>query len=174
MNMRIFTLENTFTRLVIPFLVLLMLSPVSYGDWSIDLSRRQNQMKANEMKQATVEDERGSFLDLVLHKGEPLQELVIINTKDGFVPSKVRVKEGARYKVHVVNVNSDQKNISFVMDAFSEHHGTYFGEIVTFEMSPKKSGVFSFQCPETSAEGTLVVMKKESELQIRQPASVGN
>ena len=97
--MRIFTLENTFTRLVIPFLVLLMLSPVSYGDWSIDLSRRQNQMKANEMKQATVEDERGSFLDLVLHKGEPLQELVIINTKDGFVnvlelqlPGKKRMK----------------------------------------------------------------------------------
>lgn len=80
-----------------------------------------------------------------------------MNTDKGFVPATVRVKSGMNYRVHVVNINEDNKNISFVMDAFSEHHATYFGSLKTFNIRPKQQGVFTFQCPETSAQGKLVV-----------------
>jgi hypothetical protein len=90
--------------------------------------------------------------------GEPVQDIVIMNTDHGFVPSTVRVRRDNRYKIHIVNVNEKEKNVSFILDAFSEHHATYYGKIQSFFLEPKKDGVFSFQSPETSAEGKLVVL----------------
>jgi hypothetical protein len=64
-------------------------------------------------------------------------------------------------------VNQKQKNISFVMDAFSEHHATYFGERKSFVIAPKVEGIFSFQCPETANEGVVTVYSDSS----RSPAN---
>ena len=50
---------------------------------------------------------------------EPTQEIVILNTEKGFVPASVRVKKGVAYKIHVVNLNMKEKNVSFLMDSFS-------------------------------------------------------
>ncbi len=107
----------------------------------------------------------------------PSQELVILNTDKGFVPETIRVRKDARYVVHVVNVNTKEKNVSFMLNSFSEYHGTYFGKLTTFTITPKKEGVFSFQCPETSSEGRMVVYTQPGtfpsnpEVKLRSPAA---
>jgi len=111
---------------------------------------------------------KGIF-DALFDAGEPVQELVIINTEKGFVPSTVRVRKGGRYMIHVVNVNEKEKNVSFILDGFSEHHATYYGKLKSFRLEPRKEGVYSFQSPETSAEGRLIVFNPE--ISIRAPAA---
>ncbi len=101
---------------------------------------------------------------------EPTQEIVIMNTEKGFIPGTVHLKKGRHYKIHVVNVNDKEKNTSFVLDAFSEHHATYFGQQKSFSISPKTDGVFSFQCPETAQQGRIIVFSDEKNPG-RQPAS---
>lgn len=88
---------------------------------------------------------------------EPAQTIVIMNTESGFVPDTLRLRKGANYRIHVVNINDSKKNLSFTLDAFSEHHATYFGKDKSFDLSPKVDGVFSFQCPETAKQGKIVV-----------------
>lgn len=111
---------------------------------------------------------KGIF-DALFDAGEPVQELVIIQTEKGFIPSTVRVRKGGCYMIHVVNVNEKEKNVSFILDGFSEHHATYYGKLKSFRLEPRKEGVFSFQSPETSAEGRLIVFNPE--ISIRAPAA---
>lgn len=104
---------------------------------------------------------------------EPVTELVIMNTQNGFVPNTVRLRKDVKYKLHVVNVNEKEKNISFVLDGFSEHQSTYYGKVKSFYLQPTREGVYSFNCPETSIEGRLVVFAPPGAANIRTPASEG-
>lgn len=93
---------------------------------------------------------------------DPAQTIVILNTDQGFVPDTLRLRKGANYRIYVVNTNEAQKNLSFSLDAFSEHHSTYFGKNKSFDLSPKVEGIFSFQCPETAKQGKVVVYDDRS------------
>ena len=104
---------------------------------------------------------------------EPVTEVVIMNTQKGFVPNTLRLRKDVKYKVHVVNVNEKEKNISFVLDGFSEHQSTYYGKVKSFYLQPTREGVYSFNCPETSIEGRLVVFAPPGAANIRTPASEG-
>jgi len=95
-----------------------------------------------------------------------VQDIVILNTDKGFIPEKVVVRKGEVYKIHLVNVHSEKKNISFILDDFAESHSTPFAKEKKFELKPKKAGEFSFHCPETSFHGRLIVVESE-----RKPAS---
>lgn len=155
-----------------------LISSVSYGEWMVDFSRRQQDMIDLEKKKQVYKQEKKSVLDMVTDRQAPMQDLVIINTKSGFRPQNVQVKRNQRYRVHVVNVNKENKNLSFMMDAYSQHHGTYFGDEVVFEIEPRREGVFDFQCPETSAKGKFVVFSSETPIEsplesikLRRPAS---
>jgi FtsP/CotA-like multicopper oxidase with cupredoxin domain len=90
---------------------------------------------------------------------EPSKEIVILNTEAGFVPQKVRVKKGEAYKIHVVNLNMKEKNVSFLMDSFTQSHNTVFGVEKSFNIEPQVEGVYSYQCPETGIQGQLIVVK---------------
>ena len=111
---------------------------------------------------------KGVF-DTLFDAGEPVQEIVIMQTDKGFVPSTVRVRKNGKYKIYVVNVNEKEKNVSFILDGFSEHHATYYGKIKAFVLEPKKEGAYSFESPETSAEGKLVVFNPQASF--RAPAT---
>ncbi|MGE0762550.1 MAG: hypothetical protein AB7N80_04660 [Bdellovibrionales bacterium] len=131
---------------------------VSADGWKVDLSRRVKEASPKELSEAPTESTAvGNVFTSLFDASEPVQELVILNTEKGFVPATVRVRQDGNYKIHVVNVNEREKNVSFVLDAFSEHHATYFGKIKTFEIRPKRNGVFRFVSPETAAQGRLVV-----------------
>lgn len=100
---------------------------------------------------------------------EPSNEIVILNTETGFIPDKVRVKKGEAYKVHIVNLNMKEKNVSFLMDSFTQSHNTVFGVKKTFKIEPQVEGIYSFQCPETGIQGQLIVVQDSDRL--RKPAS---
>ena len=159
-------------------LLSLFLTSTTQADWLIDFSRRQNDLVEIEKKKEVYKQEKKSVLDMVTDRQAPLQDIVIINTREGFRPERIQVKRNQRYRVHVVNVNKENKNLSFMMDDFSQHHGTYFGEEIVFEIEPRKEGLFSFQCPETSAKGQVVVFASETPIEsplesikLRRPAS---
>ena len=164
-----------------------IVTSTAFADWNVDFSRRARAVRETDLSDVGPEPTRGpasvtpaenigqkeapakGVFDTIFEAGEPVQEIVIMNTDKGFVPNTVRVRSGGRYKISVVNVNEKEKNVSFILDGFSEHHSTYYGKIKTFLLEPKKDGVFSYQSPETAAEGRLVVFSPQ--MTIRTPAS---
>lgn len=149
------------------FYSLTILFPVlAHPGWDVDFSRRQSLTTDKSVDLQPIPDatrapsstEGKGLMGRVFDAVVPTQEIVILSTEQGFVPSTVRVKEGAQYRLIVVNVNEKMKNISFVLDSFSEHHATFYGQLKSFYISPKKGGVFTFISPETSAKGRLVVL----------------
>ena len=160
------------------FITFVFFSGSLRADWSVDFSRRQKDLVEMEKRVKIYKEEKKSVLDMLTDRQEPMQDLVIINTKEGFRPQRIQVKRHQRYRISVVNVNKGKKNISFMLDAFSQHHGTYFGEQVVFEIEPRKEGLFDFHCPETSSKGQLVVYASDNPIEsplesikIRRPAS---
>jgi hypothetical protein len=173
--------------------MLFVASPHADAQWSVDFSRRAKAVRdvdlltpgrgqsrvpasygsgdevADGSDTASVDKGQKGMFDALFEGGEPVQEIVIMNTEKGFVPATVRVRKNGRYRIHVVNVNDKEKNVSFILDGFSEHHATFFGKIKTFHLEPMKEGTFSFQSPETSAEGKLVVFNPQ--ISIRGAAS---
>lgn len=147
--------------------------------WSIDLSRRTNQMRKSELQRGPASqrpdqvdsatarevDEQGrSFISRMaslVESGEVSQDIVILNTERGFVPHTLRLRAGGQYVIHVVNVNEKEKNVSFILDGFSEHHATYYGRVKTFRLEPRKDGIYSFLSPETAAEGRVIVFSPQ-------------
>lgn len=151
--------------------ILVVFSTQTAKAWEIDLSRRQSVLRSKELSKETAPIATLDGLEEQLDGGEPSQEVVILNTKAGFVPKTIRLRTGTKYQIYVVNVNGENKNVSFIMDAFSQYHGTFFGEPKVFLLTPKKDGLFSFQCPETSEEGRIIVYTATTSKTIRRPAS---
>lgn len=145
-------------RLVILFF-LLSSSWWASADWKIDLSRRVSPAPAESYTTPTPLQlpEKKEFMGMVFSAGEPMQEVVILQTAEGFVPSTLRFRVGISYKVTVVNINEAARNVSFVMDAFSEYHATFYGQTKTFMLKPVQEGTFTFISPETAAKGRLIV-----------------
>ena len=106
----------------------------------------------------------------VLKVTEPAQNVVILNTKTGFVPSTLRLRAGNRYRIDVVNVNQEHKNSSFMLDGFSQNHSTYYGKVKSFVIEPNQDGIYSFVCPETASQGQIVVYTDKTTG--REPAGV--
>lgn len=165
-------------KVIVLITALVSFGSLSMADWGIDLSRRQRDLVEIEKQQQVYKEEKKSILDMVTDRQESMQDLVIINTEKGLLPGKIQIKRNQRYRVHVVNVNQRQKNLSFMLDAFSQHHGTYFGQPVVFEIEPRKEGIFDFQCPETGEKGQFVVFASDTPIEsplesikLRRPAS---
>jgi hypothetical protein len=180
-NLQTITRAKSFTEaLAITVTVLLLFTTTAaHAGWKVDLSRRQKASREQEIKQEAVKSsspqEEKSFFNSVFSNEEPVQEVVILNTEKGFVPSTVRMKKDGKYLVHVVNVNEKEKNVSFVLDGFSEHHATFYGKVRSFRVEPKREGIYSFQSPETSIEGRLIVVNPSgaSAPSVRAPSSEG-
>lgn len=131
----------------------------------------QVKVHAQEVVVPSVQPSAGSAeLTRAIHKAvqpvEPSQEIVILNTESGFIPEKIRVKKGVAYKVHVVNLNMKEKNVSFLMDSFGQSHNTVYGLKKTFNIEPQVEGVYSYQCPETGWQGQVVVVKDSANRRI--------
>ncbi len=158
----------SFTRVAL--FLFAFFAQVTVRAWDVDMSRRQKDLQKAQgpgviAADAAPENLVSTFFDTT----GPTQEVVILNTEKGFIPETLNLKKGGNYKIHIVNVNEKDKNVSFILDAFSEHHGTYFGQPKTFSIVPKVEGIYSFQCPETSKQGRIVVTGTENET--RKPAS---
>lgn len=162
------------SKIAIACTSLLLGAVPSVNAWEVDMSRRKldfNRVSDQDRLPASVKvDETEAIFGRVFETIEPSQDIVIMNTEKGFVPDTVRVKKGGNYKIHVVNLNEKDKNVSFVLDAFSEQHNTVYGKERSFDIRPKADGIFSFQCPETAVQGKLIVLPSTTETE-RKPAS---
>lgn len=196
MSTRITILVKHFTKLT----VLLSLAGQGFlanAEWTVDFSRRNQATRSKDLREPAslsagelptditaapatsltpIQDANPpppSFFESLFQSSDIAQEIVVLNTEKGFVPSTIRVKKGLNYQIHIVNVNEKEKNVSFVLDSFSEHHATYYGQIKTFTIHPQKEGVFKFVSPETSAQGKLVVFPAgpQNSTDNRMPAS---
>ncbi len=171
----------TRAKLCISFIII-ALSAVAHAEWKIDFSRRLQNTRTQDLKREPASTEfpveatpfqkpqSPGFFESLFQTSDIAQEIVVLHTERGFVPSTLQLKKGLNYQIHVVNVNEKEKNVSFVLDSFSEHHATYFGKIKTFVIRPQKEGVFKFVSPETSAQGKVVVYPAQGA-EIRSPAS---
>lgn len=168
MNSQSFRPVPSFIKLVVFALSFFM--QVHVKAWEVDLSRRNKDLESQSkaFSKPVQDSSLATPMDVMMDVTTPSQEIVIMNTEKGFVPETVRVKKNSTYKISIVNVNDKEKNVSFMLDAFNEHHGTYFGQPKTFTLSPKVDGVFTFVCPETAHTGHLVIV---SEGDSRKPAS---
>lgn len=165
-----FKTDKRYTNLSKIILAALILFAVLHAKaLEIDFSRRQvdfQKIQDQDRMPASAPSQTSSPLAQVLEATDVAQDIVIMNTESGFVPQTLRLRKGGTYRIHVVNVNSKEKNISFVMDAFSEQHNTLFGQTRSFKLTPKVDGSFSYQCPETAEQGRLVIYSDD-----RKPAS---
>lgn len=169
MNTRTIIRAKLFTS----FLALVTAS-TAYAEWKVDFSRRMNETRNEDLREPASTDvpqtaptpnaptanavaPQPSFFETIFQGNDVAQEIVVLNTEKGFVPSTIRVRKGLNYQIHVVNVNEKEKNVSFVLDSFSEHHATFYGKIKSFIVRPVKEGVYKFVSPETGAQGKLVV-----------------
>ncbi len=170
-------LGNRYSKqLLLAAVTLILLLPLhASAEWKVDLTRRQKTLRQSDMQanQAANAEKERTIFNMLFESGEPVVEMVVLNTDKGFVPNTLRLRKGAKYTVHVVNINEKEKNVSFVLDSFSEHHATYYGKIKTFQLEPKKEGIFSFQCPETSSEGRVVVYAPPNSNNVRAPSNEG-
>ncbi len=138
--------------------------------WEIDMSRRQKELFKSRMPASIVdqpEKKDDGILTNFFDSIEPTQEIVLLQTENGFVPETIRLRKGQSYRLHIVNVNQKEKNASFILDAFSEHHATYFGQEKSFSITPKTEGIYSFISPETAKQGRIIVIPDSD----RKPAS---
>lgn len=172
MNTPTITRVKLFIRI---FLLATLFGSLAHADgWTVDFSRRQSQTRSADLRDPASTDQpvqaaEPSFFESLFQTGDVAQEIVVLNTERGFVPNTIRVKKGQSYQIHVVNVNEKEKNVSFVLDSFSEHHSTFYGKLKTFVIRPQKEGVYRYVSPETSAQGKLVVYPGGPET--RMPAS---
>ena len=159
------------------FTLTTIMTTSAFAEWTIDLSRRQKDLQRLERDALLAQDKKQNPIEQILENEQPKEEVVIANTEKGFVPHMIRLKKDQAYQVTIVNVNKSRKNVSFMLDAFAEHHGTFFGEAVTFTVRPQKEGLFSYYCPEAEFTGKVLVYNPDENLQpippvqIRQPAS---
>ncbi len=136
--------------------------------WEIDLTRRQIDFEKvkdeSRTPASTMEVKESSLFESVFESTGPTQEIVIMNTENGFIPETIKLKKGHNYKFHVVNVNDKNKNVSFSFEAFSENHNTLFGKPKTFKINPKLEGIYSFNCPETEIKGKVIIVSDDRKL----------
>ncbi len=159
MNFVSFKSVKLCTKLVL--FVLFSFSTIRVKAWEVDFSRRQVDFQSvrdeSRMPASAETSEKISLVEQVIDPQELPQDIVVLSTEKGFVPDRIRLKKNGVYKIHVVNVNATQKNASFVLDAFSEFHATSFGVQKTFQIRPKKEGIFSFNSPESAISGKFII-----------------
>ena len=170
MNLLNFKTVKSFTRITL--FILAFFAQVSVRAWEVDMTRRTKDLKTMRLPASITDQQKGdeSLVSNFFQSTDPTQEIVIINTEKGFIPETVHLKKGQNYKIIIVNVNDKEKNTSFVLDAFSEHHATYFGQHKSFSISPKADGIYSYQCPETAQQGKIIVFSDDMNPN-RKPAS---
>lgn len=91
-------------------------------------------------------------------KPQPLREISIIVTKEGYYPRSLSVFEGEKVKFYVTST-LDEPHCMIV-----EGHKVFLaankGKVTEAEATFDKAGDFAFYCPSAKSDGKIVVMKK--------------
>ncbi len=178
MNLPIFTRGNRSTSLyVIAIATVLLTAGSAFASWKIDFAHRvgptESSVTSTDLSLLPAQAQTAAQPNLfsnIIDTTRPVQDIVILNTDKGFIPSTIRVREGQQYRIYVVNVNKNDRNVSFIMDAFNEYDSTYYGKVRSFNIAPTRDGVYSYESPETSAQGQLIVYSTAPAAPVTTPA----
>ena len=101
----------------------------------------------------------------------PIREISVIVTDDGFFPNKISAFEGEKVRFFVTSTAKDKQ--CFILQKHELFLGVAKGSVNEGEVLLESPGRFRFFCPSHKKQGFLTVIKKEVEVEeVREPASV--
>lgn len=101
----------------------------------------------------------------------PVREISVIITEDGFFPNKISAFEGERVKFFITSTAKDKQ--CFILQRHELFLGVENGKVNEGEVMLDSPGRFRFFCPSHKKQGHLTVIRKHVEVQkLREPASV--
>jgi plastocyanin domain-containing protein len=86
---------------------------------------------------------------------DSVYEVSIIQTKEGFFPSKIILNSNVKIKLMVANLST--KESSFVVDEYNIYKALQNNKVTSIEFITTKQGAFKFFCPITNKKGWLIV-----------------
>lgn len=91
-------------------------------------------------------------------KIQPLREISVIVTKEGYYPKSLSVFEGEKVKFYVTSTVEDPDCL--IVESHKVFMAANKGKISEAEATFDKAGEFAFYCPSSKNDGKIVVLKK--------------
>ncbi|MBD66989.1 MAG: hypothetical protein CME62_17440 [Halobacteriovoraceae bacterium] len=106
---------------------------------------------------------------------QPVREISIIATEDGFYPNKIVAFEGE--KLHFFVTSTVEKGQCFILQNHEVFLAADKGKVNETEVIAENPGRFKFYCPANKSYGHLTVIEKNNNKEVfdkgRAPASTG-
>ncbi len=91
-------------------------------------------------------------------KSQPIREISIIVTKEGYYPRSLSVFEGEKVKFYVTSTIDEPHCL--IVEGHKVFLAANKGKVTEAEAVFDKAGHFAFYCPSATSDGKIVVMKK--------------
>lgn len=91
---------------------------------------------------------------------EPVREVAIIVTKEGYYPKSLSVFEGEKVKFYVTSTVEEPNCL--IVESHKVFMAANKGKVTEAEAIFDKAGEFAFYCPSSKNDGKVVVLKKIS------------
>lgn len=91
-------------------------------------------------------------------KVQPMREISIIVTKEGYYPKSLSVFEGEKIKFYVTSTVEDPSCV--IVESHKVFMAANKGKVTEGEAVFDKAGEFAFYCPSSKNDGKIVVLKK--------------
>lgn len=91
-------------------------------------------------------------------KEQPIREVAVIVTKEGYYPKSLSVFEGEKVKFYVTSTVEDPHCL--IVESHKIFMAANKGKITEAEAVFDKAGEFAFYCPSSKNDGKIVVLKK--------------
>jgi plastocyanin len=91
-------------------------------------------------------------------KVQPVRELAVIVTKEGYYPKSISVFEGEKVKFYVTSTVEEPH--CMIVESHKVFLAANKGKVTEAEAVFDKAGEFAFYCPSSKNDGKIVVLKK--------------
>ncbi len=91
-------------------------------------------------------------------KVEPIREMAVIVTKEGYYPKSLSVFEGEKIKFYVTSTIEEPH--CMIVESHKVFLAANKGKVTEAEVVFDKAGEFAFYCPSSKNDGKIVVLKK--------------
>ena len=89
---------------------------------------------------------------------QPVREMSIIVTKEGYYPKSISVFEGEKVKFYLTSTVEEPN--CMIVEAHKVFMAANKGKLTEAEVVFDKAGEFAFYCPSSKNDGKVVVLKK--------------
>jgi plastocyanin len=92
------------------------------------------------------------------NKPQPVREVSVIVTKEGYYPKSLSVFEGEKVKFYVTSTVEEPH--CMIVESHKVFLAANKGKVTEAEAVFDKAGEFAFYCPSSKNDGKIVVLKK--------------